>query len=69
MRQWRILLTQMQYALQHGFVVEPAHQDLNGNWKRTPQVTGNCGGDLLKVAAAFIEDYASSTLVVVTVMD
>lgn len=67
MRQRRILLTQVQYALQRGYVVEPAHQDLKGNWKCTLQAT--VAGDLVKVAAALIEDDAGNTVVVITVMD
>ena len=67
LRQRRILLTQVQYALLRGHVVEPAHQDLKGNWKCTLQAT--VAGDLVKVAAALVEDEAGNTVVVITVMD
>ena len=44
-----------------------AHQDLKGNWKCALQAT--VAGDLVKVAAALIEDDAGNTVVVITVMD
>ena len=67
MRQRRILLTQVQYVLQRGLMSEPAHQDLTGNWKCTLQA--KVAGDLVKVAAALIQDDAGDSIVVISVMD
>ena len=67
MRQRRILLTQVQYVLQRGNVSESAHQDLTGQWKCTLQA--KVAGDLVRVAAALMEDEAKNTVIVITVMN
>ena len=67
MRQRRILLTQVQYVLQRGNVSESGHQDLSGHWKCTLQA--KVAGDLVRVAAALMEDKAKNTAIVVTVMN
>ena len=67
MRQRRILLTQVQYVLQRGNVSESAHQDLTGHWKCTLQA--KVAGDLVRVAAALMEDEAKNTVIVITVMN
>ena len=67
MRQRRILLTQVQYVLQRGNVSESAHQDLIGHWKCTLQA--KVAGDLVRVAAALMEDEVKNTVVVITVMN
>ena len=37
MRQRRVLPTQVLHVLCHGAVVEPAHQNIRGNWQCTLQ--------------------------------
>ena len=67
MRQRRILLTQVQYVLQRGNVSESAHKDLTGHWKCILQA--KVAGDLVRVAAALMEDEAQNTVIVITVMN
>ena len=67
MKERRILATQVLYVLTHGMVIEPAHQDIHGNWKCTLQATS--AGEVVKVAAALTDDASGKQVVVITVMN
>ena len=66
MRQRRVTLPQVLTVLRKGRVVEPAHQDVKGNWKCTLECLA--AGDHVRVAAAIEEEHAIA-VIVLTVMN
>lgn len=67
MRRRNVLPTQVLQALRKGYVVEPAHQNIKGNWQCTLQ--HRIAGDEIKVAAALWVDPSGEWVVVITVMN
>lgn len=67
MRRRRILLTQVMKVLQRGRVVEPAQQDMRGNWKCTLELL--VSGDLVKIAAVVKETGMGDRVLVITAMN
>ena len=67
MRQRRVLLTQVLEVLLRGAVIEPAHQNIHGNWQCT--LVKVVAGDRIRVAAALAVDEEGEAVIVITVMN
>src|SRR5262245_38457361 len=66
MRTRKVLLTKVLRVLRFGYVVEPAHRNIRGNWQCT--LKARVGGDLVQVAAAMMRDLNGEWVVVITVI-
>ena len=67
MRTRRVLPTQVLHALRLGYVVEPAHRNIRGNWQCT--LEARVAGDQVRVVAALMTDSEGEWVVIVTVMN
>ena len=67
MRKRRVTDLQVLYVLRKGHVVEPAHQNIHGNWQCTLEAL--IAGDRIKVAAALLTEQNNKSVVVITVMN
>lgn len=67
MRWRKILPTQVLQVLRKGYIVEHAHQNIKGNWQCTLELL--VAGDLIRVAAALVNDSKGEWVVVITVMN
>ena len=67
MRTRKVLPTQVLHVLRLGYVVEPAHRNIRGNWQCT--LEARVAGDPMRVAAALMTDSDGEWVVIVTVMN
>jgi len=67
MRERRINLRQIMECLRKGFIHEPAHVTIHGDWKAT--LEHHCAGDVVRVAVAIERQENEELAVVVTVME
>lgn len=63
----KVLPTQVLHVLRLGFVVEPAHRNIRGNWQCT--LEAHVAGDHVRVVAALMTDSEGEWVVIVTVMN
>jgi uncharacterized protein DUF4258 len=63
----KVTTTQVLRALRLGYVVEPAHRNIRGNWQCT--LEARLAGDRVRVAAALLTDTDGEWVMVVTVMN
>jgi hypothetical protein len=67
MRTRKVLPTQVLHALRFGYVVEPAHRNIRGNWQCT--LESHVAGEQVRVAAALLADSEGEWVVIITVMN
>ena len=67
MKARKVTPTQTLLVLRMGYVVEPAHRNIRGNWQCT--LEARVAGDQVRVATALIVDSEGEWVVVVTVMN
>ena len=67
MKTRKVTPTQALHVLRSGYVVEPAHRNIRGNWQCT--LEARVAGDQVRVATAMMTDADGDWIVVVTVMN
>lgn len=67
MRKRGVTDLQVLQVLRKGYVVEPAHRNIYGNWQCTLEAL--VAGDRIKVAAALLSASTDESVVIITVMN
>ena len=67
MRTRKVLPTQVLHVLRLGYVAEPAHRNIRGNWQCT--LEAHVAGEQVRVAAALMTDSEGEWVVIVTVIN
>ena len=63
----KVVPTQVLHVLRLGYVVEPAHRNIRGNWQCT--LEAHVAGDQVRVVAVLMTDSDGEWVVIVTVMN
>jgi len=67
MRARNVSRRQVDDVLEKGYVVEPAHRNIHGNWQCTLEYLTS--GDLVRVVAVLEADSSGESVIVITVMN